>query len=78
MYSLHRFLFKIFPLHRNRLHGSRLELPRHGPSSASRPASRPVPALVANSRHRAPETQKGGKISPAARRGVRCYRTGKP
>lgn len=38
------------------------------PSSAPRPAFRPVPAPAANLRHKAPETQKGGKISPAAKR----------
>lgn len=43
--------------------------PRHAPSSASRPGSRPVSRPAANSRATAaPETQKGDRISPAAKR----------
>ena len=69
MYSLHGFLFKIFFAP----HGITRGLPEtastgpflRAPSCLPHPVSRPS----GNSRHRAPETQKGGKISPAARQG---------
>ena len=59
---------QLFPLHCTGLRGDHPEPPRHAPFVAPRPAFRPVPRSAANSRHRAPETQKGGRISPAAKR----------
>ena len=63
------FYSKIFPLRRMGLHGSP---PGIAPNTPRAPRSEPhpirFPAPVSDSRHRAPETQKGGRISPAAKR----------
>ena len=68
MYSLHGFLFKIFPLRCTGLHRPRPKAPDTPLSPRSDPSPVPFPGPAAKPRHRAPETKKGGKISPAAKR----------
>lgn len=66
MYSLHGFLFKIFPCAARDYTGAA----RNCPDTPFSPRTGPPPALfprsATDSHHRAPETQKGGRISPAA------------
>ena len=68
MNTPHGFLFKIFPCTAR----DYTSLARNRPDTPRSSRSGPPPALfpgpAANLRHEAPETQKGGKISPAAKR----------
>ena len=60
------FLFNFFPCAALDYEGITRNRPDTPRLSCPRPPSALFPGPAANPRHRAPETQKGGKISPAA------------
>ena len=68
MYILHDFYSTFFSCAAADYTGAARNRPDTPRSSRSGPPSALFPVPAANSRHRAPETPKGGKISPAARR----------